>query len=93
MGMAVRTELEPDAIPSIDDPQFGANHVGGLDCIRTSRVRVRTTDGGTFRGDDTMWDPLTGESRDGRSLRPLPARRLFAFTWQDDHGADACYDT
>lgn len=46
----------------------------------------------TFVGDGTEWEPLTGESRDGRSLKPLPVRRLFAFTWQDDHGADAFYD-
>jgi hypothetical protein len=39
--------------------------------------------------DGTVWDPVTGESADGRRLDRLPARRLFAFAWQDDHGPDA----
>jgi hypothetical protein len=39
--------------------------------------------------DGTAWDPVTGESEDGRRLERLPARRLFAFAWQDDHGSDA----
>jgi hypothetical protein len=46
---------------------------------------------GQFRADGTIWDPVTGESADGRCLDPVPARRLFAFTWQDDHGPDAFY--
>jgi len=46
---------------------------------------------GTVRADGTVWDPVTGESADGRQLDPVPARRLFAFTWQDDHGPDAFY--
>jgi Protein of unknown function (DUF3179). len=46
---------------------------------------------GQFRADGTVWDPVTGESEDGRRLDPVPARRLFAFTWQDDHGPDAFY--
>jgi hypothetical protein len=44
-----------------------------------------------FRADDTGWVGATGESDDGRRLERLPARRLFAFTWQDDHGPDAFY--
>jgi hypothetical protein len=39
--------------------------------------------------DGTTWDPTTGWAADGRSLERLPTRRLFAFTWQDDHGPDA----
>jgi hypothetical protein len=39
--------------------------------------------------DGTTWDPTTGRAEDGRSLERLPARRLFAFTWQDDHRPDA----
>lgn len=46
---------------------------------------------GTIRGDGTTWDPVTAESADGRGLRRLPARRLYAFAWQDDHGEDAFY--
>jgi len=44
---------------------------------------------GTFRADGAVWDGATGESDDGRRLERLPARRLFAFAWQDDHGPDA----
>jgi hypothetical protein len=39
--------------------------------------------------DDTTWNLTTGLSADGRRLERLPARRLFAFAWQDDHGPDA----
>ena len=46
---------------------------------------------GAFRADGTTWDPVTGESTDGRQLDRVPARRLFAFTWKDDHGPDAFY--
>jgi hypothetical protein len=44
---------------------------------------------GTFRADGTRWDGTTGEAADGRRLARVPARRLFAFAWQDDHGPDA----
>jgi hypothetical protein len=44
---------------------------------------------GTVVANDTTWEPTTGESADGRRLRRLPTRRLFAFAWQDDHGPDA----
>nr|WP_254538147.1 DUF3179 domain-containing (seleno)protein [Halomarina sp. BCD28] len=42
-----------------------------------------------FRADGTTWDPASGRAADGRELERLPARRLFAFAWQDDHGPDA----
>ena len=45
----------------------------------------------TLYGDDTTWNPTTGESNDGRQLTRLPARRLYAFAWQDDHGRDSFY--
>jgi len=44
-----------------------------------------------FRADGTIWDPVTGKAEDGRTLDRVPARRLFAFTWQDDHGPTAFY--
>ncbi|WP_435335485.1 DUF3179 domain-containing protein [Haloarchaeobius sp. TZWWS8] len=44
-----------------------------------------------FSADGTTWDPTTGRSDDGRELERLPARRLFAFPWQDDHGEDSFY--
>lgn len=50
--------------------------------------------GGSARrlvADGTTWDPVTGESTDGRRLDRVPARRLFAFAWQDDHGPAAFY--
>jgi len=46
---------------------------------------------GAFEADGTAWDPVTGESADGRRLERVPATRLFAFAWQDDHGPDAFY--
>lgn len=44
-------------------------------------VRVRVGDGATC-------DAATGQRDDGRELTRLPARRLFVFTWQDDHGPE-----
>jgi hypothetical protein len=46
-------------------------------------------EGDRLVADGTTWDPATGEAGDGRSLERIPARRLFAFTWQDDHGSEA----
>lgn len=40
-------------------------------------------------GDGTTWNPNTGAAADGRRLERVPARRLYAFTWLDDHGPDA----
>ena len=48
-----------------------------------------TETAGAFAADGTTWDGATGEAADGRRLERLPARRLFAFAWQDDHGPDA----
>lgn len=42
-----------------------------------------------YHADGAIWDPATGESDDGRELSRLPARRLFAFAWQDDYGLEA----
>jgi hypothetical protein len=50
-----------------------------------------TTEDSRFRADGTTWDAATGLSEDGRQLVRLPSRRLFAFTWRDDHGSDAFY--
>jgi hypothetical protein len=46
---------------------------------------------GSFHGDGTTWDPVTGESADGRRLERIPSRRLFAFAWQDAYGPDGFY--
>ncbi|MFD1644855.1 DUF3179 domain-containing protein [Haloarchaeobius litoreus] len=67
----------PDGIHAFENPGF---------------VFERTVEPGTFVADGTRWDGATGEGDDGRSLERLPSRRLFAFAWQDDHGADAFYE-
>jgi len=46
---------------------------------------------GRFEADGTTWDGATGESADGRELERVPAKRLFAFPWQDEHGPDSFY--
>ena len=43
-----------------------------------------TRDGDRLRGDGTTWDVVSSVGADGRQLDRLPARRLFAFAWQDD---------
>jgi len=47
--------------------------------------------GGRAYADGVSWDPASGESADGRALTRVPARRLYAFAWQDDHGPDSFY--
>jgi len=49
---------------------------------------VRLTDGALLVG-GTRVDPATGRGADGSRLERLPTRRLFAFTWQDDHGPES----
>jgi hypothetical protein len=46
---------------------------------------------GMLSSDGTAWDPTTGRGDDGRQLSTVPARRLYAFAWQDDHGPDSFY--
>jgi len=75
--------------------------IGGLDV-----VVVATDDGihafenpghgfeaadGAFRADGARWDGVSGESDDGRRLDRVPATRLFAFAWEDDHGSGSFY--
>ncbi|MEF8853496.1 MAG: DUF3179 domain-containing (seleno)protein [Haloarculaceae archaeon] len=78
------------------------------DTVGDLRVAVFATDGGVHafehpgyefapagnrvRADGARWDPVTGESDDGRRLDRLPARQMFAFAWQEAHGLDAFYD-
>jgi hypothetical protein len=52
----------------------------------------QTDDPGVYRGDGTRWAGATGAGEDGRRLERLPARRLYAFAWQDVHGPEAFYD-
>ena len=48
-------------------------------------------EGNTLVVDGTYFHPATGRGTDGKELARIPAIRLFAFSWQDDHGADAFY--
>ncbi len=64
---------------------FGADD---LAAFRAPGHEFEPVDGG-FAADGTTWDPTTGEADDGRRLEPVPAKRLYAFAWQDDHGPDA----
>jgi hypothetical protein len=65
---------------------FGAE--SGLFAYADPGLEFDQGSGDRFRADGTLWDAVTGESEDGRELDRLPARREFAFTWQDDHGPD-----
>lgn len=62
----------------------------GLHAFERPDFEFRIEDG-AVRGDGARWIPATGASEDGRRLRRVPARRLYAFAWQDDHGPDAFY--
>jgi len=73
-GHGVVAFATPDGVHAFADPGFAFE---------------RAAEPGTYRADGARWDGATGESDDGRALERLPARRLFAFAWQDDHGPDA----
>ncbi|MHC3438650.1 DUF3179 domain-containing protein [Natrialbaceae archaeon A-gly3] len=64
---------------------------GELHAFENPGYEFERIDDGEFRGDSTTWNDTTGEATDGRRLTRVPARRLFAFTWQDDHGPDAFF--
>ncbi len=83
-GVVSETFADTDVVVFATDAGIFAYEGDGL-------VFERTSDGSRFRVDGTTWDAATGRSEDGRVLTRLPSRRLFAFTWRDDHGADAFY--
>jgi hypothetical protein len=60
-----------------------------IHAYRDPGVDLERVEPGRFAGDGTTWNGATGEAVDGRTLERLPARRLFAFAWQDDHGPGA----
>ncbi|WP_254820830.1 DUF3179 domain-containing protein [Haloglomus halophilum] len=68
-----------------------ATEAGDIHGFADPRIQFGWTGAGLV-GDGTTWDPATGRAADGRRLDRLPARRVFAFTWRDDHGPDAFYD-
>ena len=104
--MNVRQVIPRDAIPSVDDPEFGPEYDGGLDddvlavdvladetgfhAFEHPEFDLERVDG-ELVGDGATWNPVTGWSNDGRTLSRVPAKRVFAFAWQDDHGPDAFY--
>ena len=63
----------------------------GIHAFENPGFAFEPTADGRFRGGSTTWDGASGEATDGRRLRRIPARRLFAFTWHDDHGPDAFF--
>lgn len=75
-GTSIVVFATEDGLHVFQNPGFEFENVG------TSR----------FRADGTVWNCTTGISDDGRSLERIPARRLFAFGWQDDHGPDSFLD-
>lgn len=64
----------------------------GLHAFQDPGYTFDPTGPGEFRADGTTWAGNTGESEDGRTLERLQATRAFAFTWQDDHGAETFYN-
>ena len=62
----------------------------GIDAFENPGFALSIAEG-AIHGDGTTWGPPTAEGADGRPLRRLPARRLYAFAWQDDHSEDAFY--
>ncbi|MDF9747049.1 DUF3179 domain-containing protein [Natrinema salsiterrestre] len=63
----------------------------GIHAFEEPGFSLRLDEGGRLVGDGTAWSVATGASGDGRRLRRVPAKRLYAFGWQDDHGPDAFY--
>lgn len=62
----------------------------GLHAFEQPEFELRL-ESGSVRGDGTTWTLTTGESDDGRRLRRVETRRLYAFAWQDDHGPRSFY--
>ena len=75
-----------DSVGGLDVVVFAADGRGGV--FEDPGFAFETSPG-TVRGDGATWDPTTGRSSDGRWLDRVPARRLFAFAWQDAHGPDS----
>lgn len=65
----------------------------GLHAFEDPGFELSLDSDGRLRGDDTVWILPTAESDDGRQLSRVPARRLFAFAWQDDHDPDSFYSS
>jgi hypothetical protein len=79
-GEAAVVFATDDGIHAFRDPGYDFSPAAGGE-------RPEATE--TFDADGTTWDGSTGEAADGRRLERLPAKRLFAFAWRDDHGDEA----
>ncbi|QKG94376.1 DUF3179 domain-containing protein [Halorubrum sp. SS5] len=62
----------------------------GLHAFEQPEFELRI-ESGLVSGDGATWTLTTGESNDGRQLRRVESRRLYAFAWQDDHGRRSFY--
>jgi len=86
--------------PRVREAGVVTDSVGGLDVVVVASEGLHAFEdpgyafafGDELVADGTTWDPVTGESEDGRRLERVPARRLFAFTWQDDYGPGAFFE-
>lgn len=63
-----------------------------LHSYRNPGYEFEPADDETFSADETTWNAATGAAADGRQLERVPSKRLYAFTWQDDHGPEAFYE-
>jgi hypothetical protein len=75
-GLSVVVFATDDGIHAFENPGFEFEAEAGAEP-------------GRFVANGARWTGATGESDDGRRLERVPARRLFAFAWQDDHGPDS----
>ena len=100
LGIEAGGEAVGYPLPVVEDAGVVTDTVGGQGVVVTAIEGLQAFEnpgfefevrGGQLRADGTAWNPVTGESADGRELDRLPARRLFAFSWQDAHGPDAFY--
>jgi hypothetical protein len=103
LGLTIDGETRGYARPVVEDAGgIVTDTLGGTDIVvfaspaglfayEREDIEFTRADDGQVRGDGTTWDVVTGHSEDGRELHRLPSRRLFAFTWRDDNGAEAFY--
>nr|WP_244510200.1 DUF3179 domain-containing (seleno)protein [Natronobacterium texcoconense] len=90
-GVVYETVGDVDVVAFATDGGLHAFENPGYEFEQAGGSEEGDTERFGFRADGTVWDGVTGDAADGRELERLPARRLFAFTWRDDHGADAFY--
>ena len=103
LGLTIDGETRGYARPVVEDASgIVTDTLGGIDTVvfaspiglfayEREDIEFTRADEREVRADGTTWDVVTGHSEDGRELDRLPSRRLFAFTWHDDNGADAFY--